>query len=76
MFYNKEHELLKPEENIISRYVNQNSTPSIKTNLTLDLSFLPTQLIRDTYWNKNFVITSQDIDYKYCRQTITLLEKK
>lgn len=76
MFYNKDYILLKPEECIIERYVNQYSTPSIKTNVTLDLSFAPHQLITDTYWEKDFVMLGQEIDYKYGRQTITLLEKK
>ena len=76
MFYNKNYELLKPEEAIIERYVNQYSTPSIKTNITLDMSFKPFQLITDTYWNKDFVITGQEIDYQRGKQTITLLEKK
>lgn len=76
MFYNKDYELVKPEEGIIERYVNQYSTPSIKTNLTLDMSFVPYELITDTYWNKNFVIIGQEIDYQMARQEITLLEKK
>ena len=75
-FYNKNMELRKPEEAIIERYVNQYSTPSIKTSLTLDMSFKPYELITDTYWEKDFVITGQEIDYKNASQTITLLEKK
>jgi hypothetical protein len=75
-FYNKNMELRKPEEAIIERYVNQYSTPSIKTSLTLDMSFKPYELITDTYWKKDFVITGQEIDYKNASQTITLLEKK
>ena len=69
-------ELRKPEEAIIERYVDQYSTPSIKTSLTLDMSFKPYELITDTYWKKDFVITGQEIDYKNASQTITLLEKK
>ena len=75
-FYNKNMELRKPEEAIIERYVDQYSTPSIKTSLTLDMSFKPYELITDTYWKKDFVITGQEIDYKNASQTITLLEKK
>jgi hypothetical protein len=75
-FYNKEYELRLPEQAIIERYVNQYSTPSIKTELTLDMSFKPWELITDTYWNKNFVIIGQEINYKDCNQRLTLLEKK
>lgn len=75
-FYNKNMEQLIPEEAIIERYVNQYSTPSIKENVTVDMSFKPYQIITDTYWNKDFVIIGQEIDYKYDRQTINLLQKK
>ena len=75
-FYANGMRLLKPEECIIERYVNQYSTPSIKENVTLDMSFKPYQRITDTYWDKDFVITAQDIDYQMCRQKLTLLEKK
>lgn len=75
-FYNKDMKLVKAEEAIISKYVNQYSTPSIKENVTLDMSFLPTQLITDTYWDKDFVIVGQQIDYQHDRQKLTLLEKK
>ena len=75
-FYNKEMKLVKAEEGIIERYVNQYSTPSIKENVTLDMTFTPTQLITDSYWPKDFVIIGQEIDYKYDRQRLTLLEKK
>ena len=40
------------------------------------MSFKPYELITDTYWKKDFVITGQEIDYKNASQTITLLEKK
>lgn len=75
-FYNRNYELVKPEQAIIEKYVNQYSTPSIKENITVDMSFLPTQIITDTYWDKDFVIIGQEIDYQYDRQKITLLEKK
>lgn len=75
-FYNRKYELMKPEEAIIERYVNQYSTPSIKEEITVDLSFLPHQLIWDSYWEKDFVIVGQEIDYKNDRQTIKLLQKK
>ena len=77
-FYDKEYNPILPEEAIIERYVNQYSTPSLKENVTLDMSFKPTQLITDTYWgdSKNFVIVGQELDYKQCSQRITLLEKK
>ena len=67
---------LRPEEAIIERYVNQYSTPSIKEEITLDLSYEPTQLITDTWWNKDFVVVGQDIDFQRASQKITLLEKK
>lgn len=75
-FMGLENELLKPEEAIIEKYVNQYSTPSIKENVTVDMSFTPHQLITDTYWEKDFVMIGQEIDYKADRQTITLLQKK
>ena len=75
-FYNKDMKLVMPEEAIVERYVNQYSTPSIKTNITVDLSFKPYELITDTYWNKDFVITAQEIDYQYGSQRISILEKK
>lgn len=76
-FYNKDmSQQLKPEEAIIDKYVNQYSTPSIKENVTLDLSFLPHQIINDTWWEKHFIITGQEIDLKMCSQKISILEKK
>ena len=77
-FYDMEGELILPEEAIVERYVNQYSTPTLKENVTVDMSFTPAQMITDTYWgnNKSFVITAQEIDYKQCSQQITLLEKK
>lgn len=75
-FFDKDGETIRPEEAIIERYVNQYSTPSIKTNLTLDMSFKPYQLITDTYWCKDFVITGQEINFQECSQRVTLLQKK
>lgn len=74
--YAIDNELLTPEQAIIQKYVNQYSTPSIKENVTVDMSFKPHQLINDTWWNKNFIIVGQEIDYQYGKQRITLLEKK
>lgn len=74
--YAIDNELLTPEQAIIQKYVNQYSTPSIKENVTVDMSFKPYQLINDTWWNKNFIIVGQEIDYQYGKQRITLLEKK
>lgn len=75
-FYDFDGELILPEERIIEKYVKQYSTPSLKENVTLDLSFTPAQMITDTYWDKQFVIVGQELDYKMCSQQITLLEKK
>ena len=75
-FYDLNGELVLPEEAIIEKYVNQYSTPSIKETVTVDMSFTPAQLIIDSYWNKDFVIVGQEIDYQTCAQTLTLLEKK
>ena len=75
-FYDLEGELILPEEGIVERYVNQYSTPTLKENVTVDMSFTPAQMITDTYWDKDFVIVGQEIDYQMCRQEITLLEKK
>ena len=75
-FYAINNEILIPEQAIIQRYVNQYSTPSIKENVTLDMSFKPYQLIKDTWWDKNFVVIGQELDYQMDSQKITLLEKK
>lgn len=74
--YAIDNELLTPEQAIIQKYVNQYSTPSIKENVTVDMSFKPHQLINDTWWNKNFIIVGQEIDYSRASQRLTLLEKK
>jgi hypothetical protein len=75
-FYSIDNEILAPEEAIIKRYVNQYSTPSVKENVTVDLSFKPFHLINDSWWKKDFVMTASEIDYKESKQIITLLEKK
>lgn len=75
-FYDLNGELILPEEAIVEKYVNQYSTPTLKENVTVDMSFTPVQMITDTYWDKNFVIVGQEIDYQMCSQRITLLEKK
>ena len=75
-FYDLDGEMVLPEEAIIGRYVNQYSTPTLKENITVDLSFTPVQLINETYWDRNFIIIGQEIDYQMCSQQITLLEKK
>ena len=77
-FYDLEGELVLPEEAIIEKFVKQYSTPTLKENMTVDMTFTPAQMVKDEYWgdSKNFVITSQEIDYARCSQRITLLEKK
>ena len=75
-FYSIDNEILAPEEVIIKRYVNQYSTPSVKENVTVDMSFKPFHLINDSWWKKDFVMTAAEIDYKESKQIITLLEKK
>jgi hypothetical protein len=77
-FYDLEGELILPEEAIINKFVNQYSTPTLKENMTVDMSFTPAQMVTDTYWGdgKNFVIVGQELDYKQCSQQITILEKK
>lgn len=75
-FYDLEGELILPEEGIVERYVKQYSTPTLKENVTVDMSFTPTQMITDTYWDKDFVIVGQELDYARCSQKVTLLEKK
>lgn len=75
-FYSLESGVLKPEMAIIEKYVNQYSTPSVKENVTVDMSFKPYQLIKDSWWDKQFILIGQEIDFKESRQTISLLEKK
>lgn len=75
-FYGINGEPLKAEEILIEKYVNQYSTPSIKESVTVDLSFLPHNIITDTWWDKDFIIVGQEIDLQYGKQKITILEKK
>ena len=75
-FYDLEGELILPEERIVERFVKQYSTPTLKENMTVDMSFTPAQMITDTYWDKDFVIVAQELDFQMCKQQITLLEKK
>lgn len=65
-----------PEEIIIQRYVEQYSTPTKREELPVDMSFTPFDKVIDTYWNQNFVVLGQSIDYADGSQQITIMQKK
>ena len=66
----------KPEENIIEKYVNQYSTLTKKETITTDMSFTPLQKIVDSYWNENFVMLGQQINYADDNENITIIQIK
>lgn len=66
----------KPEENIIEKYYNQYSSPTITEDLTLSMDFNQYDKILDTYWNKDFVVNGMSIDYRAGKKNITLTEIK
>lgn len=71
-----EGEFLKPEENIVSKYYMQYSTPTKQETLILKNDYTPWNKMRDLYWNRDFVILGQEIDYGADSQTIDMIEIK
>ena len=68
---------LRQEEHLIYKLVNQYSTPSIILNLSLRNDNKIYGLYGDkTISNKEFIIDSMSIDYKYNKADIKLIEKK
>lgn len=69
---------LKPEENIIQKYVHQYSTPTKKITLTLDDGIKPFQKLFGVdveALNVGYVQLGTEIDYSMGRQTITAVQK-
>jgi len=69
---------LKPEENIIQKYVHQYSTPTKKITLTLDDDIKPFQKLFGVdveALNVGYVQLGAEIDYSMGRQTITAVQK-
>ena len=69
---------LKPEQNIIQKYVHQYSTPTKKITLTLDDGIKPFQKLFGVdvdNLNIGFVQLGTEIDYSMGRQTITAVQK-
>lgn len=68
---------LRQEEHLIYKLVNQYSTPSVILNLSLRNDNKIYGLYRDTtISNKQFIIDTMNIDYKYNKADIKLIEKK
>ena len=72
------YQSLKPEENVLYKYINQYSSQTIKENLVVDMSINPFQKIYDEYWgnSKHFVWDGAEINLKEARQTITIVQTK
>ena len=71
-------ESLKPEENIIAKYVHQYSTPTKKITLTLEEGIKPFQKLFGVdvdNVNIGYVQLGTEIDYRMGRQTITAVQK-
>lgn len=69
----------KPELNIIEKYYNQYSTPTKKIQLTIGNNISPLQKVFGVDVDNptdGYVQLGTEIDYRYDKQTITLLQKK
>ena len=66
----------KCEENIIKAYTNQYSFPTIKQNMTLDLSSTPISRIYDPTLKRYFAILGTEIDYAQGSQRMSLIETR
>ena len=72
------HVLQKPEENVLTKIINQYSSQTIKERLTVDINISPFQKIYDAYWGngKHFVWNGTEIDLSRATQKITIVETK
>lgn len=71
-------EPLKPEENIIQKYVHQYSTPTKKITLPLPISITPFQKlfgVNVDNANEGYVQLGTEMDFRTDRQTITAVQK-
>lgn len=68
----------KPEINLITRYINQYSSQTVKEELVVDMNVKPFTKIYDAYWvdSKHFVWNGTDIDLKNAKQTVQIVETK
>jgi hypothetical protein len=69
-------EELVPEAAIVQRYYNQYSTPTKKEYITLGLSSTPLTLHHDDYWDADFAVIGQTIDYAMRQNSLCLEEVK
>lgn len=69
-------EELVPEAAIVQRYYNQYSTPTKKEYITLGLSSTPLTLHHDDYWDCDFAVIGQTIDYAMRQNSLCLEEVK
>lgn len=68
------NKLLRQEEHLIEKIVNQYSTPSVIFNFNLFNEYLPYSTI--SYMNKIFIIDSMTINYAYNTAQLKIIEKK
>lgn len=69
-------EIQVPEESIVERYVRQYSTPTRKETLTLGMDIAPFNLVHDDYWNADFAVIGQTINYAMGQNEINTEEIK
>lgn len=77
--YNTVYNLpLRAEEHIIYRYINQNKEPRLMLNANLhqDIDLKPYALLTDkTLSGKTFVVGNQNIDYRFNKTEVKIIEK-
>lgn len=66
----------KPEQNIVEKYYMQYATPTKVENLSLKNDFMPWCKVNDPYFDTNYRILGQTIDYAENRQDVTMMEIK
>lgn len=68
----------KPEYNLITRYIKQYSTQTIKEELVVSADITPFSKIYDAYWadNKHFAWNGTTINLAQGNQTIKIVETK
>lgn len=65
---------LRQEEHLIYRLYNQYQTPAMKLDINLRTGNKPYGLY--TAFNKTFIVDSINKDYRFCKETVKLIEKK
>lgn len=72
-------EILRAEEHIINNNLNQYGTPTATLDIVLheDLNIKPFSILQYHFFeNKDFIIDSMEIDYKYNSNNLRIVEKK